>query len=156
MKNTVFISLITATAIAVAGGAAYAKSERHGAPVDFETLDTNADGQITLEEMQARGADRFATTDTDGDGFLSLQELEAEAASRSKDRAGKMMERHDANADGKLSMEELAKPDRGDRADRAERRFNHVDEDGDGAITKAEFDAAMAHMKEHHGRKGSK
>ncbi|MFK7881280.1 EF-hand domain-containing protein [Roseobacter sp.] len=150
MKSTVFIALIATTAIALAGGSALAKNARHGAPVDFETLDTNADGQITMEEMQSQRTGRFASADTDGDGFLTQDELEAAASERAKERAGKMIERHDANADGKLSAEELERPGRGDRL------FNRADADGDGAITKSEFDEAMAKMKDRRDRKGSK
>lgn len=138
MKNTVFISLIAATAIGVAAGSAYARGDRHGAPIEFEALDTNADGQITMEEMQNRGAARLAQADTDGDGFLSLSEIETAAAERVSAHAARMLERLDANSDGKLSAEEMQKPGRADR------RFNRVDADGDGAITKAEFDAARA------------
>lgn len=143
MKNTLFIGLIAATAIALAGGSAYARSERHGAPIDFETLDTDGNGEITRAEMQDRGAARMARADSDGDGFLTQQELEASAVERAQAFASRMIERHDADADGRLSAEELAKPDRADR------RFNRVDKDGDGAITKAEFDAARDKMKGH-------
>lgn len=141
MKNTVFISLITAAAVAVAGGAALARSGHHGAPISFEALDTDADGQITKAEMAAHSAARRAQADTDGDGFLTLSEIEAAGAERASARAGKMMERLDANADGKLSAEEMQRPDR------VARRFDRVDADGDGAITKAEFDAAQARAK---------
>ncbi|WP_299830764.1 EF-hand domain-containing protein [uncultured Roseobacter sp.] len=146
MKNTVFTGLIAATAIAVAGGAVYARGGHHGAPIDFETLDSNSDGQITKEEMQARGAARMASADTDGDGFLTKEELEAAGAERARAFASRMIERLDANADGKLSAEEMQKPD---RAERAERRFDRVDTDGNGTISEAEFDAARANMKGH-------
>lgn len=147
MKNTVFIGLIAATAIAVAGTAALARGDRHGPPAAFEELDINADGSITQEEMQTARAMKMASVDTDGDGFLSLEELEAGASERAKSRAGKMMERLDTNEDAKLSTEELEKPGRGDR------RFQRADADGDGAITKAEYDAASAKMKKRHGHR---
>ncbi|MDW3225558.1 MAG: EF-hand domain-containing protein [Paracoccaceae bacterium] len=147
MKNTVFIGLVAATAIAIAGSAAMARGDRHGAPVAFETLDANADGAITPEEMQAARALRMSTVDTNGDGFLTLEELEAGAAERAKSRAGKIMERLDTNEDAKLSAEELEKPERADR------RFNRVDADGDGEITKAEYDSAMSKMKKRHGHR---
>lgn len=142
MKNTVFIGLIAATAISLAGGAALARGGFHGAPVEFGTLDSNGDGQITREEMQARGAARIAEADTDGDGFLTVEELEAAGAERARTFASRMIERLDADEDGRLSAEELQKPDRADR------RFDRVDADGNGTISEAEFEAARAKMKD--------
>ncbi|WP_298921326.1 calcium-binding protein [uncultured Roseobacter sp.] len=144
MKNTVFIALIAATSISLAAGSAFAKGNRHGAPIDFEILDSDGDGKVTLEEMQAHGAARLAKVDADGDGFLTLPEIEAAASERAKQRASRMMDRLDADEDGKISAEEL------ENSGRAERRFQRADKDGDGAVTKAEFDAAIAKMRKHH------
>ena len=153
MKNTVFLGLIAATAIAIAGGSALARGGLHGAPVDFETLDSNGDGQITLEEMQAERAARVARADTDGDGFLTQEELEAAASERAAAFASRMIERLDADEDGRLSAEEMQKPE---RAERAERRFDRVDTNDDGAISQAEFDAAREKMKDRRqGRKAT-
>jgi Ca2+-binding EF-hand superfamily protein len=44
----------------------------------FKAADVNADGQLSLDEVQARMprlADRFATLDTDKNGQLSKEEL---------------------------------------------------------------------------------
>lgn len=48
-------------------------------------LDANADGEVTLEEVQAVNpdftAEDFATIDTDGNGTLSAEEVSAAQAS---------------------------------------------------------------------------
>ena len=44
----------------------------------FKEADTNGDGQLSLDEVQAkmpRLADRFTTLDTDKNGLLSKEEL---------------------------------------------------------------------------------
>ncbi|MGB3555128.1 MAG: EF-hand domain-containing protein [Jannaschia sp.] len=45
------------------------------------SLDTDGDGNVSLEELQAAyptaTADNFAAMDTDGDGFLNAAEVEA-------------------------------------------------------------------------------
>lgn len=145
MKNTMFIGLIAATSIAIAGGAALARGDQDGASINFETLDTDNDGRITQEEMQNRGAARLAAADTDGDGFLTEAELAAAGAARAATFASRMIERLDTDADGQLSAAELQKPDR------ATRRFNRLDTDGDGGISQAEFDAARENMRERRG-----
>ncbi|MEP2642722.1 EF-hand domain-containing protein [Roseobacter sp.] len=145
MKHTHYIALITAAAIAIAGGAALARGEGPREPIEFGTLDLNSDGQITLEEMHAHGAARMARADSNGDGFLTLDEVQAAEAKRSGARAAKMFEHRDANADGKLSPDEMQGSERGDR------RFSRADTDGNGAISQAEFDAAGAKMR--HGQK---
>jgi Ca2+-binding EF-hand superfamily protein len=104
---------------------------------------------VTLSEMQAQGAARFARADTDGDGFLSLAELEAAGQERASDRAAKMLSRMDANDDGKLSIDEMKHP----RRDPA-RFFERMDADSSGGISEAEFQEARAKMQERRGGKG--
>ncbi|WP_308915996.1 EF-hand domain-containing protein [Jannaschia sp. LMIT008] len=51
------------------------------APALAQTLDADADGNVTLEEFQAaypdETADTFASLDGDGDGVLSAAEVQA-------------------------------------------------------------------------------
>ncbi len=120
------------------------RGERRG--MMFGELDTNGDGELTLEEMTARGAERFADADTDGDGLMSAEEMNAAAMKRIEDRTAKMIERMDKDADGMLSPEEMQ-----GRRDPA-KMFERVDSNDDGVVTQAEFDEARKMMRGHHGK----
>lgn len=64
-----------------------------------------AKGGPRAEEMENRGKERFDKTDTNRDGFLSKEEMEAEHQAR----LDEMFTKTDADHDGKLSPEELKK-----------------------------------------------
>lgn len=133
---------IASAALAHDGG----KNGRHGGgfmkgePVTFAEIDTNSDGQITVEEITALKATRFAEADTDGNGELSLEELTAKSPDGNADRAAEMLERHDSDNSGGLSVDEMTGPR--DDGDRAQKMIERMDTDGDGQISQAEFDAA--------------
>ncbi len=120
------------------------RSERRG--MMFEELDTNGDGQLTLEEMTARGAERFASADTNGDALLSADEMNAAAAARIAERTERMIKRMDKDADGMLSAQEMQS-----RRDPA-KMFERVDRNGDGAVSEEEFAQARKRMQGHHGK----
>jgi hypothetical protein len=63
--------LITLTALGFSAAAL-----AQGMPA-FEEVDTNADGNISLEEAQAIEGLDFATADANQDGVLSQEEYEA-------------------------------------------------------------------------------
>lgn len=156
-----FKSILGITAIALAGGlmltstAAQARGPGGGHErLSFEQLDTNGDGQITMAEMEARGAARFAATDTNNDGKLSKEELTAAGSERMAKRVDRMLERLDADGDGALSQAELEDGRKGKgRGDRMEKRFERMDADGSGGISAEEFEA---HAGKGKGRKGGK
>ncbi len=143
MKSATFISGIVLVAIAVTGTSVLAAGPKDRAPVSFQELDANGDGQVTKEEMEAHRNARFTTADTDGDGQLSVQEMQAAAQQNANDRVTKMFEKHDANGDGFLSDDELPKPRRADKM------FDRIDADSSGGISEQEFANAKDKMGRH-------
>ena len=119
---------------------------------DFTALDTDANGQITTEELDAAQAARFATADANIDGGLSADEIVAQIEARRAEmmaaRAQRMIEDKDANADGLLQAEELQDA----RAPRPAVMFAMLDTNEDGAVDQAEFDAGLAMLAQHQGR----
>src|SRR5690606_37663422 len=119
---------------------------------DFATLDTDADGKITMAELEALRVERQKAMDPDGDGFITLEEMKAHAAAEAVKRAEAMVDRMftrmDADKDGKLSAAEaLSGPMAGGGF---ERMFGRVDRDGDGGISQEEFDT-MGQMMQRRG-----
>jgi len=130
----------------------------------FDKIDTNHDGKLTVDEIQAAhreaAAKHFAAKDTDKDGKLSRAEVAK--------MPDPMFARLDANHDGFLTPEELAQGHHGHgnkgfgHADtngdgaisrdealaRSDKRFARIDANGDGVITQDEMKAA------HHGKHG--
>ena len=62
MKKTILMAALLSGVVMTAAAAQGA--EDRGRP-DFATLDLNGDGGVTLEEMQAQAAARFADADVD-------------------------------------------------------------------------------------------
>ena len=145
MKQKYVVAGVLAVALTAGAGIVHAKSGHHrGERPTFEMLDTNKDGQITLEEMQARSDARLAKIDADGDGQITKSEAETAFAERAQKRVTKMFERMDENGDGVIEKAE-AKP----RRDPA-KMFNRIDSDDNGSISAEEFAAARDKMKKRH------
>lgn len=112
----------------------------------FAELDTDGNGELTVEEFQARGEARFAAADTNGDGALSAAEVTAAATARSEERvarmAARMMERMDADQDGLITQAEMTAAREGRGGPRVERMIERMDTDGSGTVSADEF-AAM-------------
>ena len=116
---------------------------RAGALERFEKIDTNKDGRITLDEIQAAGkehaAHRFAKHDKNGDGKLSRDEV-----ARMPDQ---MFSRLDKNGDGFLTPDEIGNMP--GMEERAEKHFEHADTNHDGAVSR---DEALAEADRHFAR----
>lgn len=156
MRNGILMASLSAAILAGAATQGVAAGDdmdrgHHGKRPSFEELDTNRDGAVSREEMQARMQARFDEVDADGDGKITREEMsarmEARAAERRERFLDKMFERQDADADGALTIEEM-------RGDRADRMFAKVDQDGDGAVSREEFDAMKERMHKRHGKHG--
>ncbi len=149
MKKSTAVAMITALTIGAVGVTSLSPAlarggpDGHGPRINFEEIDANADGQITIEEMIAHREAKFAERDTNGDGFLSKEELLAamqeNAAKRQAKRVDHMIDRQDADDDGQLSMAELSNDER------QAKFFERLDENGDGAISEEELE----NMKKH-------
>lgn len=146
MKTTFLIAAIAAgITLAATVDAREGRLARADMPT-FEQLDANADGSITLAEVEAArtagAGERFAATDTNGDGALSADELIAAAGEaregRMAERVATRIERADTNGDGVLQADEIQSRGEG-RGPNVERMFDRVDANDDGAISEEEY-----------------
>lgn len=159
MSTSAYLKMAALAGMIVLGGVATASAKSHDAAFRFEQIDTNSDGELSLEEVTAHRDARFAKADANGDGFLTpdevrggdlaqrmlkrfdtdrngsldAAELEAAGAERRMKRAARMMDRLDTNGDGKVSMEEASA-----RRDPA-KMFERLDADGNGTLSAEEF-----------------
>ena len=115
--------------------------------MSFAELDSDSDGMITAEDIEAYQEARFNNIDTDGDGMISLAEWETnfaeDASERKKSRLASMFDRMDANDDEMISAEEL--PSKRMNFDRI---LEKLDQDGDGAISEEEFNEGKSKSRE--------
>ncbi|WP_341366899.1 hypothetical protein [Yoonia sp. BS5-3] len=73
----------------------------------LELYDTNADGDITQEEVDAVRAARLAEFDADQDGQLSLSEYEALWLNAMRERMVDRFQSHDDDGDGLVTVDEF-------------------------------------------------
>ncbi|WP_052362439.1 EF-hand domain-containing protein [Falsirhodobacter sp. alg1] len=166
---TKFLTGLTLAAITAAGlSTAFAQEAPEGQPrpphaqkegaghrpmmmPDFDQLDTNGDGAVTQDELNALRADRAAKLDANNDGKLSVDELANADAERqmerAKHRAERMVEQLDTDGDGLLSVTELATPPEGPDA----RMMKRLDTDQDGSLSREELSKAHDMMRQHRG-----
>jgi hypothetical protein len=112
----------------------------------FDTVDQNADGQLSRGEANGLDGFNFARADTDDDATLTREEYvaaiavvttrEENGASRGDRTAQVSFDTADRNKDGKLSREEANKI-RG-------LSFRRADANDDASLTRQEFQIAMA------------
>jgi Ca2+-binding EF-hand superfamily protein len=129
---------------------------------NLKEADTDNNGLISLAEFkathEARIEEHFARLDTDADGYISEEEMQA-APRRPRDMKGnrrhhkemnpeKAVERLDADGSGGVSQQELE----GKRFSPDSETFFAADTDGSGELSAAELHAMMeARWAEHRG-----
>lgn len=100
----------------------------------FARMDVNGDGKIDQADRAARQAQRFDKLDTDNNGAISEAEYQAAHAGHAKGGD------HAAMADGKRGDH------KGHRMGGGMRMMRMADTNKDGTITRAEFDAGVQAM----------
>ncbi len=151
MDNSTLKILVASVAILAGTGVAIAQDRGfgpRGEGMTFESLDADGSGEITLEDLEALKAERFAEFDTNGDGSVTAEEFSAHAQARAAERAAEMFARLDADGDGMLSRDVLeGRMGRGP----GERMLSRFDTDNSGGVSAEEFDAAREMMAERRG-----
>lgn len=90
---------------------------------EFQRIDTNRDGFVKSEEMQAYQENRFRELDKDKSGAIDIKELEADKT--------KMFEKADKDKDGKISQKEAFA--------QFNEYLNEMDSDKNGKVSEKEF-----------------
>ena len=134
-----------ATAILVAPLAMQAnafggKGGKHGQNF-IERMDTDGDGAVSREEIDAKRAEKFAEFDVNKDGQLSADEFTALQEDRKRKRQEARFQRLDADGSDSVSADEF-----GSRTDKMFARF---DKNEDGKLTSDEL---PKRGKGHHGK----
>jgi Ca2+-binding EF-hand superfamily protein len=110
----------------------------------FDAIDTDKDGKLSLAELEAHRKAEFAAADTNGDAALSPEELSARQLARFNetlaDRTARMIDNMDSDGNGSLSVDEIGEGP-------GERHFARIDRDNDGTISKEEAEAALKRVR---------
>ena len=135
---TLFVATLFPLAATAAGG-------QPGAHF-IENWDLDADGVVTLAELEEKRGDVFYTFDADENGYMDVEEYTFFDAARKADMEGQgergkgrmsrvqeglMLEFNDANKDGQVSREEFVA--------KAADWMSLIDRDGSSDVTPADF-----------------
>lgn len=96
-------------------------------PRILRILDTDNDGKVSLEEIQAEQKRLIGAADLDGDSKLSVEEFRRRGRWFQRLHTTTLFDLMDANGDQVLSAEEILNP--------SARWLKRYDKDGDGSIS---------------------
>lgn len=138
MKTVIAMTALALASAATLVAAAPEGKDRAAHHERLRAADTNGDGLISRAEAAAlpRIAQHFDQIDTNKDGQISVEEMRAFHAAHAKHRGEHVFKNLDKNGDGKISREEAA------AAPRLAAHFDAIDTNKDGFITHEEMKAA--------------
>lgn len=110
----------------------------------LQEMDTNKDGTVSAQEIDAFEKTRAAGIDTDKDGAVSVEELKAWRENQAMQRMADELKRMDRDGDGKVSIAEFEAA--------GEWRLARLDRDGDGSIEPSEMEGGRwwMHRQQQH------
>lgn len=128
-----FAAACAAVCALLAGGAGTARAQGGAERLDrlFSTIDRDASGTLTVQEMHAAAAARFRALDLDGDGTVHAHERQGSRDNRLR----LSFENADRDGNGWLDAAELQEVAR----QRAARRFARLDTNRDGMLSLEEL-----------------
>lgn len=95
-------AVISALALSMTAATAIAR------PPHLKAMDLNEDGRITRAEAEQAAASRAQAVDSNADGMITVEELQAEHERRKIQRMQKHLTEADTNADGYVQLDEFS------------------------------------------------
>lgn len=99
-------------------------------PKTFGHVDDNADGKLTMPELETRAIRRFDRYDTDHNGTVTATEIDATLQKALEKRRERLLAKLDADRNGAISKTEIDAY--------VQKLLTEADADGDGGVTLAE------------------
>jgi EF hand len=113
---------------------------------DFSDVDTDGDGRLTQDELEAKLAADFADGDANSDGYISAEEflnwIGIEVTDETLDQATAMLNAIADDDDGHVQLADVE-----ERIASVDSGFDRIDADGDGTVSQDERDSAKAEAK---------
>lgn len=106
-------------------------------------LDSNADGQLQIAEIELNAATRAAQIDSNADGRIDAVEMQAWRQAQRMQRAEKRLLQADSNGDGVVSVEEFAA--------QQSARVAKLDRNADGVVSSDELRSNRHRMRSRRG-----